>query len=158
MDTTTDAKHIAYMEQALSYAKQSVAVNTAYNVGCVIVDPTTDEVVSYGFSRELPGNTHAEECALHKLLPNTAKGFDLYSTMEPCSKRLSGKVSCSERIIANQVKRVFIGALEPANFVDCEGVKLLQEANIEVFFVQAEGLKERCLRVNQHVLSKGKSS
>lgn len=151
MDTTTDAKHVAYMEQALLHAKRAIPVHTAYNVGCVIVDPSTDEVISTGFSRELPGNTHAEECALHKLVTRTAEGCDLYSTMEPCSKRLSGKTSCCARIIRHRIRRVFIGSLEPDAFVECEGVRLLREANITVVFVQSKDLRERCWALNEHL-------
>ena len=58
------------------------------------------------------------------------------------------------RIIENSVKRVFVGVLEPANFVNCTGVQQLLDAGIEVIAVQAEGLKEKCLAPNKHVLQK----
>ena len=50
------------------------------------------------------------------------------------------------------MKRVFVGVLEPANFVNCEGIQQLINANIEVISVQAEGLKEKCLAPNNHIL------
>ena len=41
---------------------------------------------------------------------------------------------------------------EPANFVQCEGVKVLQEAGVEVICVEAPGLLEECLAPNNHIL------
>eukprot|EP00944_MAST-04C_sp_MAST-4C-sp1_P008109 g8109.t1 len=154
MQITTEKKHVDFMLQAVNCAFQSAPVDTAYCVGCVIVK--NGEVISTGFSRELPGNTHAEESAIKKLEKQniSAEGCDLYSTMEPCSKRLSGNEPCAKRIIENSVKRVFVGVLEPANFVNCTGVQQLLDAGIEVIAVQAEGLKEKCLAPNKHVLQK----
>eukprot|EP00944_MAST-04C_sp_MAST-4C-sp1_P006177 g6177.t1 len=154
MQITTEKKHVDFMLQAIDYAFKSAPVATAYCVGCVIVK--SGEVISTGFSRELPGNTHAEESAIKKLEEQSisAEGCDLYSTMEPCSKRLSGNKPCAQRIIENSMKRVFVGVLEPANFVNCTGVQQLLDAGIEVIAVQAEGLKEKCLAPNKHVLQK----
>merc|ERR1719230_1660671 len=100
------------MLQAVEYANKSTPVSTAYCVGCVIVKNNT--VIATGYSRELPGNTHAEESALMKLnVENiSAEGSDLYSTMEPCSERLSGNIPCSHHIIKNKIKRVFVGVTE----------------------------------------------
>jgi hypothetical protein len=51
--------------------------------------------------------------------------------MEPCSKRLSGNGPCVQRILATRepgdgtsryrIARVYVGAMEPKNFVACEG-------------------------------------
>jgi hypothetical protein len=46
-----------FMRLAIAQAHQSIPVDSAYCVGCVII--LNDTVVSSGFSRELPGNTHA---------------------------------------------------------------------------------------------------
>jgi hypothetical protein len=58
--------------------------------------------------------------------------FDVYTTLEPCSLRLSGKQSCTVRLLQLGVSRVFIGALEPDLFVRCEGRQLLGQAGVEV--------------------------
>ena len=50
-----------------------------------------DLPVLTGFSREEPGNTHAEQVALARAPPGAARGGTLYSTMEPCAHRLSGE-------------------------------------------------------------------
>ena len=115
-----------------------------------------------GFSRELPGNTHAEECALIKAseafealkgddAKATLKGCDMYATMEPCSKRLSGKVPCVERCLAAGVGRVFVGVREPDHFVRCEGVAQLREAGVCVIDVRFPGCEQSCLKPNAHI-------
>lgn len=54
------------MKQALIEARKCISVPTAYNVGAIITD-SNGNIVSRGFSRELEGNTHAEEVALIKV-------------------------------------------------------------------------------------------
>jgi pyrimidine deaminase RibD-like protein len=85
-----EKRHLEYLQLALEEAKKCTPVPTAFCVGCVIVvhpeeiesndkDRTSDTkdedsdapkpdgiILSTGYSRELPGNTHAEANALHK--------------------------------------------------------------------------------------------
>jgi deoxycytidylate deaminase len=56
----------------------------------------------------------------------------MYTTMEPCSVRLSGNRSCTSRLIEAGVACVVVGEGEPSNFVVCEGTKLLRQAGIKV--------------------------
>ena len=99
------AQDRTYLKQALDEARRCIPTPTAYCVGCVIVDAATQTILSTGFSRELAGNTHAEECALAKLKPKVEtkdrelKALDMYATMEPCSERLSGNKPCTDRIL-----------------------------------------------------------
>mmetsp|Transcript_16042 Transcript_16042/g.22505 ORF Transcript_16042/g.22505 Transcript_16042/m.22505 type:complete len:340 (+) Transcript_16042:364-1383(+) len=77
--------------------------------------------------------------------------------MEPCSKRTSGNLPCVSSILQfGRIKRVFVGVLEPKQFVDCEGVAQLLKHQIEVVAVRmksdASGIKKACLRPNHHVL------
>ena len=56
-----------FMKAAAELALHNCSsVDTAYNVGCVITS-SDNEVLTTGYSREVPGNTHAEEVALNKL-------------------------------------------------------------------------------------------
>lgn len=114
--------HKKYMEIALKEAAKCKYVNTAYNVGAVIVNGA--DILAMGYSRELPGNTHAEQCALDKYFKETGnkmlpKGSVLYTTMEPCSERNSGNKSCLERILEQKgnINAVFYGTREPEKFV-----------------------------------------
>ncbi|EEB06028.1 CMP/dCMP deaminase family protein [Schizosaccharomyces japonicus yFS275] len=139
--------HSKYLRLALDEAKKCNPTDTAFCVGSVIVE--NGQVVSTGYSRELPGNTHAEESAILKLLQRDPKhDFTrsvIYSTMEPCSKRLSGNVPCTQHIIANKFHKVVLGCREPTTFVVCEGVRQLQAAGIIV--EEDLQFQDECLRV-----------
>eukprot|EP00123_Amoebidium_parasiticum_P000313 comp10767_c0_seq1/m.5404 comp10767_c0_seq1/g.5404 ORF comp10767_c0_seq1/g.5404 comp10767_c0_seq1/m.5404 type:complete len:171 (-) comp10767_c0_seq1:20-532(-) len=145
------AEDYKYMLEACAQARKSIPVDTAYSVGCVIVKDGS--VISTGFSRELEGNTHAEECALKKLEQQgklgDAAGCTMYTTMEPCSKRLSGNKPCVLHVINAGVKRVVIGVMEPDTFVKCKGVALLRVAGVEVQLLS--GLEKECLQPNMHI-------
>jgi pyrimidine deaminase RibD-like protein len=154
----SSAGHQALMELAIVQAHRSAPVDSAYCVGCVIVASNSAEmkmttILATGFSRELPGNTHAEESALMKLKDAgiATVGTDMYTTMEPCSKRLSGNEPCVKHIIEAQIGRVFIGAREPDHFVKCEGVDQLRAAGVEVYDVVYDGVRAACLKPNQHI-------
>lgn len=133
---------------------------SAFCVGCVLV--FDDVVVATGYSRELPGNTHAEANALTKLetmsqselenlFPSKKIGMeellaslDVYTTLEPCSIRTSGLAPCADALIAAKIQRCIIGVGEPDDFVNCEGAQKLIAAGIEVIWFK--GLEEECLR------------
>jgi len=137
------------MKLALDEAKKSVYREGAFCVGAVIVS-STGEVLSTGYSRELPageeGELHAEHCALVKLKDTTLlKDASMYTTMEPCSVRTSGKRPCVSRIMEAQIKKVYVGVLEPSDFVVCEGTQELRSSGVEVIAVP--GLEQECLNV-----------
>ncbi|KAK4195213.1 cytidine deaminase-like protein [Triangularia verruculosa] len=151
--------HRAYMQLALEQAKKSPPKPTNYRVGAVIVDTSSNEILATGYTLELPGNTHAEQCCLLKLaekhgvsednlgyvLPKT---LSLYTTVEPCSKRLSGNLPCVERVkrLAGNIKTVYVGILEPETFVaENTGRTSLKDAGIEV--VAVEGFEKEILEV-----------
>lgn len=119
-----------------------------YGVGCVVV-AADGTVLGTGFTGELcdadGGMRHAEEIALQKL--SSATGLTLYSTLEPCSRRASGKRACVDRIIEAGIGRVVYGAKEPydpALGVVCEGTRTLNAAGIEVVFLS--DFEELCLK------------
>ena len=124
----------------------------------------TPIILATGYSRELPGNTHAEANALSKsqmlsaeelsslfstkdpiqyngLLQNT----DVYTTLEPCSIRTSGLRPCVDVLVESKIRRCMIGVSEPDDFVKCEGAQKLKEAGIEVIWL--DGLQDECLAV-----------
>jgi pyrimidine deaminase RibD-like protein len=139
-----------FLKLALQEAKKCKPTSTAYCVGCVIVDPTTQTVLSTGYSRELPGNTHAEENALAKLPKIPQLGaLDMYVTMEPCSERLSGNKPCTDRILeaVGLIRRVILGVREPDKFVRCIGVEKLEEQGIVVVRNKDVELEKECLAV-----------
>ena len=126
-------------------------------------------VAATGYSRELGEKTHAEEVALLKYnsltssdptalttpphaFPPLVGRFTLYTTMEPCSVRLSGRTACATHLLVSHVQRVVVGVEEPKVFVsDCQGMRLLREAGVEVRRLGV--LEAQCLAMNQHLLS-----
>lgn len=154
------------MQYALRLAEQSPPKPSNYRVGAVLVDRTTNTVLSTGYTLELPGNTHAEQCCFVKLAERhgVAEGeqladamtragvgagsLALYTTMEPCSERLSGNLPCAQRILRLRplVGRVYVGVSEPEKFVrQNTGRRALEEAGIE--FVHVGGLEGEILEV-----------
>lgn len=144
-----------FLSLALDEARKCIPTSTAYCVGCVIVHPVSRKVLATGYSRQLPGNTHAEENALAKFelcrdeIDSDTKGLDMYATMEPCSERLSGNKSCTDRILEARglIGRVVLGVREPDTFVRCVGVEKLQERGIVVIRNENEELERECLEV-----------
>ncbi|KAH0827171.1 diaminohydroxyphosphoribosylamino-pyrimidine deaminase [Lanmaoa asiatica] len=165
---TAEEEHMILMQQALNEALSNdcVPVQTAFCVGCVLVarvpgmKPVT---LATGYSRELPGNTHAEANALTKAFglskPHLAALFpsaspsppiedllryaDAYTTLEPCSVRTSGLPACADALIKAGIKRCIIGVGEPDDFVKCEGAQRLRDAGIDVVWLS--GLEKQCL-------------
>ncbi|CAK9441793.1 uncharacterized protein LODBEIA_P56610 [Lodderomyces beijingensis] len=139
-----------FMEMAIAEAEKCGETQTQFNVGCVLVHD--GKVISTGHSRELEGNTHAEQCALEKLFAETGKrdvppGTELYTTMEPCSLRLSGNLPCVDRILAlPNIRTCFVGVLEPDVFVkNNSSYKRLKDAGVS--YVHIPGYEEKCLEI-----------
>ncbi|MDB5308722.1 MAG: uncharacterized protein JWO38_2924 [Gemmataceae bacterium] len=83
-------------------------------------------------------NDHAEKNAITAVekagLKGLLAGATVYTTLEPCTKHVRRKPreSCTERLIAEKVKKVVIGILDPNQGVCGKGVLELQEHDIEV--------------------------
>lgn len=126
-----------------------------YGVGAIIVD-RHGSLISSGFTGEkVPGfleresSLHAEEAAILKAqqLGRSILSATMYSTMEPCSRRKSGREACSNIIIRSGLSRVVFGAHEPYHpdlDIVCEGKKLLLDAGLTVLNVKE--LEEECLK------------
>ena len=155
--------HRNYMRLALSLAEKSTPRASNFRVGAVLVDEDVNQILATGYTLELPGNTHAEQCSLEKYHQRTmasnediqkgsAQQAVLYTTMEPCNYRASGNVPCSERIlnaktnIKLDIKTVYVGVTEPDTFVkENKGETKLKEAGITI--VHIPGLESQILEV-----------
>ncbi|KAK4147544.1 bifunctional protein RIB2 [Dichotomopilus funicola] len=161
MATIAPDDHKAYMRLALEQARKSPPKPTNYRVGAVVIDTATNKILATGFTLELPGNTHAEQTCFLKLAeeyqvdeenlrdaPSLPRQLALYTTVEPCSKRLSGNLPCVERVLrlAGLIRTVYVGVMEPETFVAKNtGKKSLEDAGITV--VHVAGLEEEILEV-----------
>lgn len=167
-DIIQPGDHVGYMYLAAEQAKLSPPSPAKFCVGAVLVDAERNEILSTGYSEELPrdrpgdpGSTHAEHCCFIKVgdrhgLPDASIGrvlprdTVLYTTMEPCNERLSGNRTCVERILGLEgaLKTVYVGILEPGTFIaKNEGIKRLRDAGIIVHLLDDPSLRKSILDV-----------
>jgi diaminohydroxyphosphoribosylaminopyrimidine deaminase/5-amino-6-(5-phosphoribosylamino)uracil reductase len=117
------------MQRALALAVQGIGRTGANpTVGCVIVKDGV--VVGEGATAD-GGRPHAEELALQQAGAR-ARGAMAYITLEPCAKRSSGDLSCSDLLIQCGVVRVVLGVGDPHPFAAGVGVERLRAASIQV--------------------------
>lgn len=152
-----------HMQYALSIAQQASPKPTNFCIGAIVVDETENHILTTGYTNELPGNTHAEQCALNKLETKIRvspplwlspdASLVLYTTMEPCNKRSSGLVPCTETILDFNQKpltkgltKVYYGVREPETFVEAnEGKAKLGAHGIQLQHVP--GLEKEIMEV-----------
>ncbi|MCK5780388.1 MAG: bifunctional diaminohydroxyphosphoribosylaminopyrimidine deaminase/5-amino-6-(5-phosphoribosylamino)uracil reductase RibD [Psychrilyobacter sp.] len=117
-----------YMKLALELAKLGIGnVNPNPMVGAIIVKD--DKIIGRGYHKNY-GGPHAEVFALNEA-SNNSKGATIYVTLEPCSHY--GKTPpCVIKIIEMGIKRCVIATLDPNPLVAGKGVKILEDAGIEV--------------------------
>lgn len=134
-----------YMSLALELAERAQG-QTGINpvVGCVIIK----DGVLVGLGTHLErGTPHAEVHAL-QMAGAKAAGSTVYVTLEPCSHY--GKTPpCSERLVAEGVKRVVVAAEDPNPIVAGQGIEMLRAAGIQV---DIGILKERSCKLNEHFM------
>lgn len=120
-----------YMSRALELAARSRFTTTPNpSVGCVLV--VDGAIVGEGYTRPAGGN-HAEVEALNAAsnAALTTVGATAYVSLEPCSHK--GKTGpCVQTLIDAGISRAVIACEDPNPKVAGEGIKLLQDAGIEV--------------------------
>jgi diaminohydroxyphosphoribosylaminopyrimidine deaminase/5-amino-6-(5-phosphoribosylamino)uracil reductase len=139
-----------WLEDAIELSKECPPSKTAFSVGAIIVSADGD-VIATGYSREGDPHDHAEETALAKVEGDPRLvSSTIYSSLEPCSKRSSHPLTCTQLILAAGIPRVVLAWREPNIFVDCEGAELLRAAGCEV--VEIPDLAPAVRAVNAHLL------
>ncbi|OEF99557.1 riboflavin biosynthesis protein RibD [Vulcanibacillus modesticaldus] len=117
-----------FMQLAIDLAKKTKG-QTSPNpvVGAVVVKD--GRIIGMGAHLKA-GEAHAEVQALNMAGKET-KGSTVYVTLEPCSH--FGKTPpCAARLVKEQVKRVVVAMLDPNPLVSGNGIKILEDAGIEV--------------------------
>ncbi len=141
-----------FLRQALEISKNCKDV-AWYGVGCLIVS-ANHEILASGYTGERCYSDgkmlHAEETAIEKCLEDAVQFNDkaacLYTTLEPCSERASGRTSCCERIIRAGIKSVVFAAREPFEKelgIVCRSEETLRQGGVQVR--QISELQELCL-------------
>ena len=116
------------MKQALMLAALGKdRVGDGPMVGAVYVK--NQQIITKGFHGKLFG-LHAEFDAF-KDQDFDVKGATLYVTLEPCAHD-DYFPSCAQFVIRKGIKKVFVASLDPNPIENGDGVRMLQEAGIEV--------------------------
>lgn len=136
------SSHEFYMQLALDNAK-AMKGQTDPNplVGSVIVNE--NRIVGVGTHLKA-GEPHAEIHAL-RMAGEKARGGTIYVTLEPCSHY--GRTGpCAVAIVEAGIKKVVIAALDPNPLVSGRGVRILEDAGIEV---EVGILEEKSRKMNE---------
>ncbi|PGL73267.1 bifunctional diaminohydroxyphosphoribosylaminopyrimidine deaminase/5-amino-6-(5-phosphoribosylamino)uracil reductase RibD [Bacillus sp. AFS055030] len=110
-------------------------------VGSVIVND--NRIVGIGAHLKA-GEPHAEINAL-RMAGDKAEGGTIYVTLEPCSHH--GRTGpCAEAIVRAGLKKAVVATLDPNPLVAGRGIKILQDAGIEVIIGVCE---EQSIKMNE---------
>ncbi len=135
-------KNSKYMLKAIKLAKKGWG-KTSPNplVGAIIVKD--NKIIGKGYHHKA-GEAHAEVNAINDAGKN-AKSATIYVTLEPCST-YGRTPPCTNAIIAAGISKVVIGSTDPNPEHAGQGIKILEDAGIEVI-IDIE--KEKCLKLNE---------
>jgi 5-amino-6-(5-phosphoribosylamino)uracil reductase len=141
----------AWLLEAIELSRSCVPSPSAFSVGAIIVNAAGKRLET-GYSREGEPREHAEEAALRKASTRgvDVRGATIYSSLEPCSVRLSGRRSCTDLIVDSGIARVVFALSEPPTFVHCEGAARLRAQGLEVVILDA--LADAVRKINTHVI------
>lgn len=120
-------------------------------VGAVIVN--NGKIIGEGYHHRA-GMPHAEPNAIHSVADDKLlESSTLYVSLEPCSHW--GKTPpCASLIIEKKIPRVVVAMLDPNPKVSGRGVKMMQEAGIDVTVglleAEARWINRRFLSVQEH--------
>ena len=140
-----------FMSRALELAaKGRYTASPNPTVGCVLVRDAS--AIGEGYTRPAGGN-HAEIEALGDLSKAATSGATAYVTLEPCSH--TGKTGpCVDALINAEISRVVIACEDPNPKVAGQGIKLLEQAGVEVacglFEDQAREINRGFIKRHEH--------
>ena len=133
------------MRVAIEEARKSIVEDQGVHpyVGAVVARGDGTVVVTAHRGETGPGR-HAEFIALSKITEGQLDVSDaeLFVTLEPCTARGPGKVSCAQRIAGSGIRRVHIGMLDPNPQILGRGETELRWEGIDVERFPSELIRE----------------
>jgi pyrimidine deaminase RibD-like protein len=122
-----------WLAAAVALSRLCVPSPSAFCVGAVVVSPV-GYVIAAAYSRQADPHDHAEEAALGRAVSAGADlaGATVYSSLEPCLRRVSRPVSCAELIVRGGVRRVVYAWREPPTFQPGGGAAWLEDQGVAV--------------------------
>ena len=139
-----------WLSMAIDLSRHCPTSDRSFAVGAVVVD-ADDCLLTTGYSLERGPGWHAEEVALSKAAEAglDLRGGTVFSSLEPCSVRLSGKRPCTEHLLRAGIRRVVFALAEPPLFVRCEGRAVLEAGGVEAVHLPEFGPIVRA--INAHL-------
>lgn len=140
--------NIQYMKRALELSELGEGmVNPNPKVGAVIVHE--EKIIGEGYHQKY-GENHAEVNAIKDAIDKgngeLIEDSEMYVTLEPCCHY--GKTPpCTQAIINNKIKKVYIGCLDKNELVGGKGVKILRENGVEVHIDLMREEIEECNKI-----------
>ncbi|QDH78661.1 bifunctional diaminohydroxyphosphoribosylaminopyrimidine deaminase/5-amino-6-(5-phosphoribosylamino)uracil reductase RibD [Echinicola soli] len=127
MTLTADEKYMLRALELAELGRGNVSPNPM--VGCVIVH--NDAIIGEGYHMKY-GGPHAEPNAVNSVKEQALlKESTVYVTLEPCAH--FGKTPpCANLLVEKQVEKVVIAVADSNPLVGGKGIKILQDAGIEV--------------------------
>jgi diaminohydroxyphosphoribosylaminopyrimidine deaminase/5-amino-6-(5-phosphoribosylamino)uracil reductase len=106
-------------------------------VGAIIVKE--NEIIGRGHHQKY-GGAHAEVNAINDAISkgHNLKNASMYVTLEPCSHTNKKTPPCAPQLINSGIKKVFISNIDPNPNVSGNGIKLLNENNVNVILADGE--------------------
>lgn len=131
-----------YMQLAIELAKKGMGYTSPNPmVGCVVVKQ--DKIVTQGY-HERYGEYHAERNALTRY-PGDLTGAEMYVTLEPCCHH-GNTPPCTDIIIEKDIRKVYVGSMDPNPKVAGKGIQILRDHGIEI---ETGILEKECLALNE---------
>ena len=146
---TDSAADRRFLRRAIELSRRCPPSDSAFSVGAVLVSGD-GAVLATGYSRESDPHDHAEEAALAKVTAVPLADATIYTSLEPCLRRLSRPRSCCELITAAGIARVVLAWREPPIFVPGGGTAWLTGHGVAV--AQVPELQAEAEAVNAHLL------
>lgn len=129
----THEDDVDWLAAAIELSKRCPATNSAFCVGAILVS-NSGQVIAQRYSRQSDPKDHAEEATLADAAASDAdlRSATLYTSLEPCLRRVSRRAPCAELILRSGVRRVVYAWREPPIFQPGGGAVWLEENGITV--------------------------
>lgn len=124
---------VDWLHAAIELSKRCPATDSAFCVGAILVSDS-GQVITQRYSRQSDPKDHAEEAALADATASGAdlSGATLYTSLEPCLRRVSRPAPCAELILRSGVRRVVYAWREPPIFQPGGGAAWLEDHGLTV--------------------------